>query len=199
MSEDKEHGIPSKVIMKDVLDVLEVFKKHGVQALLSYGAVLGAVRNKDFIPWDDDIDLDVVQPIDLRTRKSIGWMLYDLGFMPQPISMNVFGRMEPLEYGYNGDGETGIIVCERNFKFSIFFYKQEGDLMVCRAKLGAGILISNQAKFYEKLDEVKLHGHKFATPGPLKGYLAHVYGKDWKTPIKDLHAPNCITGKPKHE
>lgn len=185
--------------MKDLKDVMAVFKKHGVRAFLSYGAVLGAVREGNFIEWDDDIDIDVVDPIDLQTRKSIGWALFDLGFEPQHISFNVFGRMEPVQYGYDGDGETGIIVCKRNFDFSIFFYKQQGEEMVCIPRLGAQVLIKNLAKFYDNPGKVKLHGETFITPAPHKEYLTHVYGKDWKTPIKDLHAPNCITGKERHE
>lgn len=174
--------------MKDLLDIQSVFNKHGVPFFVSYGAVLGAVRDGDFIPWDDDVDIDVIDKCNLKTRKAIGWALYDMGFNPQPISFNVFGRMEPSEYGYNGDGETGIIVCERNFKFSIFFYKQEGEEMVCTPKLGAVKLISNLAKFYDEPDTIKLHGHKFKVPGPVKEYLTYMYG-DWKKPVKDKHAP----------
>jgi hypothetical protein len=202
---DKDHGVKSDVIMKDLLDVMKVFENHGVKAYLAYGAVLGAVREKDFIKWDDDIDIDVIQPIDFGTRKSIGATLGALGFRAQPIAFNVFGHMEMTAMGmnqecrYDGDWETGIIVCERNFKFSIFFYKQEGDMFVCYPKLGGPKLISIPVKFYDDTDIVTLHKKKFETPGPLKEYLTHVYGKDWKTPIRDLHAPNCITGKQKRE
>jgi len=113
--------------IKDIKDILAVFAKFNVKVYLSYGVLLGAVRDKDFIPWDDDVDFDVIDKIDYQTRKAIGWTLIDLGFKPQPISFNVFGRMEPSEIGYNGDGESGVIVCERNYAFSIFFYKQEGE------------------------------------------------------------------------
>ncbi len=202
---DTLHGVDSKLIMKDIKDILAVFKRYNTHLFLSYGAVLGSVRDKDFIKWDDDVDFDVIQPIDYETRKAIGWALIDLGFRPQPIAFNVFGRMEPGEIGYNGDGETGIIVCERNFKFSIFFYKEEptenndGDVvyeMVCTPKIGAVKLISCLSKFYQKPDTVKLHGVKFTTPGPIKEYLEYVYGKDWKKPIKDYHAPQY---KQRHE
>lgn len=183
-----------KIIMKDLNDVLGVFKAHGVTALLSYGAVLGAIREKDFIKWDDDIDLSVVEPISYRTRKSIGWMLFDLGFKPQPIGFNVYGRMEPTEVGYIGDGETGIIVCERGFKFSIFFFKEEdcpehGKEMVCTPKMGAIKLLCSPSRFYQTPGTVKLYGKTFLTPGPVLEYLEWTYG-DWKTPKKDnAHAP----------
>lgn len=192
---DKEHGVPSDVIMKDLNDVMAVFEKFGVRAFLAYGAVLGAVREKDFIKWDDDIDIDIVDEVDFETRKKIGHTLANLGFRTQPIAFNVFGMMEMTACeinggtAYDGDGETGIIVCERNFKFSIFWYKEEGDEYVCTPKVGGKKLISNLKKFYVKPDYVKLHGKKFLCPAPIKEYLEYMYG-DWKTPKRDnAHAP----------
>lgn len=189
-----EHGIPSSVIMKDVKDIVNVFKSFGVTPILAYGAVLGAMREKDFIKWDDDVDFAIVDKIDYKTRKAIGWKLFDLGFRPQGISFRVFDRMEPSEVGYNGDENTGIIVCERGFKFSIFFYEEvecpkHGLEMVCTPKLGAPPLICSPSKFYKKLDTIKLHGEKFLVPGPVKEYLEYTYG-DWKKPVKEnAHAP----------
>jgi len=191
---DKEHGVSSDVIIKDLNDVMSVFKKYNVRAFLSYGAVLGATREKDFIKWDDDIDLDIIDKVDIKVRKAIGVTLGDLGFKTQPIGFNVFGRMEMTAMGlngecrYDGDGETGIIVCERNFKFSIFFYKEEGDEYVCTPKVNAMKLISSPKMFYVKPSSVKLRGHTYITPGPIKEYLTYLYG-DWKTPLKNKHAP----------
>jgi len=177
--------------IKDLKIIKNVFDKYKVPFFLAYGTCLGAYRDKDFLPDDDDIDLVVVEPIDFKIRKKIGWMLYDLGFKNPIMGFNVFNRMEPMEIGYNGDEKTGIIVCEKSVEFSIFFFKEEdcdihGKEMVCIPKLGALRLISSPSKFYKKPQTIKFKGEQFLIPSPVEEYLKFTY-EDWKDPLKRDH------------
>ena len=50
-----------KKVQKEELDILVFFdafcRQHNLRYSLAYGSLLGAVRHKGFIPWDDDIDV----------------------------------------------------------------------------------------------------------------------------------------------
>ena len=170
--------------LKNLQQVQEVFDKFKVRVIVAYGVCLGFHRDGKLLPGDDDIDLVVIDPIDYKTRKDIGWLLYDLGFKTQEGAVNVFGRLEFGELGYNGTEETGIICCEKNIKVTIFFFKKEkckvhGDEYVCIPKPSALRLIASPAKFYEKLGTIKVGKNKYLTPSPIEEYLKFTYG-DWK-------------------
>lgn len=172
--------------LKDLKIIKEVFEKQGVKFFLAYGTCLGAVRDKDFIEWDDDIDLGVIEPLTLKKKKEIGWMLYDLGFNPQQLTFNVFGRMELVEPGYNGTEKTGIMVIEKNVHITIFFFHKEKEEYLCAPRIGAKVLIGSPTKFYDKLETIKFKGDNYLTPSPVKDYLEFTY-TNWEKPNKTEH------------
>ena len=43
------------------LDILAVCEKHHLTLMMGGGSCLGTIRHKGFIPWDDDIDLNMMR------------------------------------------------------------------------------------------------------------------------------------------
>lgn len=49
--------------MLELLKVLDdICRKHNITYWLSGGSMLGAVRHQGFIPWDDDLDVELLRP-----------------------------------------------------------------------------------------------------------------------------------------
>ena len=74
--------VKSKEINKykeDLKQIVELLDKHNIEYWSDYGTLLGIIRDNDFIPWDDDIDLgcffkEVKKIYRLEDEvKSIGW------------------------------------------------------------------------------------------------------------------------------
>ena len=75
--EDLSHYNPEgSTLRRAQLRMLEILKvvddictKHGIQYTLDGGTLIGAVRHGGFIPWDDDIDINVTREDLAKLRK----------------------------------------------------------------------------------------------------------------------------------
>ncbi len=64
--------------MLDILSVVdEIFRRNNIDYWLHAGTLIGAVRHKGFIPWDDDVDIAVKASDMQRIRKVLNAELPD--------------------------------------------------------------------------------------------------------------------------
>ena len=55
----KEQKQANRIFLELLQEFDRLCKKHGIQYYMYFGGLIGAVRHKGFIPWDDDIDVVV--------------------------------------------------------------------------------------------------------------------------------------------
>ena len=55
--EEKYFQKMNNLNFKLLCEIDRICKKYGIKYYLAYGTLLGAIRHKDLIPWDDDMDL----------------------------------------------------------------------------------------------------------------------------------------------
>lgn len=51
-----------KISLEILKQISQVCEKQGFRYTLAYGTLIGAIRHKGFIPWDDDIDIQMPRP-----------------------------------------------------------------------------------------------------------------------------------------
>lgn len=48
-----------KKLLETARVIVDIFEQHNIEYIIFFGSLLGAVRHKGFIPWDDDFDIVV--------------------------------------------------------------------------------------------------------------------------------------------
>lgn len=79
-----------------ILDEIDRFcRANNIKYMLAYGTLIGAVRHKGFIPWDDDVDVMMTRPEYEKFKKKYTDSA-DFGFISReidPTYMFSFGRL----------------------------------------------------------------------------------------------------------
>jgi len=159
---------------KDLIEVKEVYDKFGVKFWLFAGTLLGAVRDKNYITYDHDMDCGMYFE-DNDKILDIFKELRERGFKC------MMGPNMP-------DKDKG----HRYFAFKI--YRNELIDMLCfikikdkRVYMHGGLPNNvvttwwNDSKFFDKLDTINFRGNEFYIPSHVEEGLSLWYG-NWKVP-----------------
>lgn len=138
----------------------EICDRNSFRFFLAYGTLLGAVREKDFIAHDEDIDVGA----DINDKEKFMSMLFELRENGFEVA-----RWDP----------RGLLSIIRNNEYiDIYFFKKYNEkLMVnCGEPL--------PRKFFENQAAINFKGIMFNAPSDLTGVMEFWYGEDWQTPVQ---------------
>ncbi len=152
---------------KQIMDQLEVV------FFLRQGTCLGAIRDNELIPWDDDLDLGSVIGLHGLSERSIDRVVAafrDNGYSIDVESYDHFIYVKLTKSSNRMDWN-----CYRIIDDNIFHYP--------------GIQLP--VRLFTELKEIEFIGEKFLVPNPPEEYLSTKYGPSWMTPkrrewVKDV-------------
>ena len=150
-----------KVELAMLDEVGRICKKHGLTWFLVHGSLLGAIRHKGFIPWDDD--LDIAMPRADYDR----FLEVAAGELREPLSLHTPQTETDLFWGgfarIRNNRTTGIETRELGHK---------GNLGIWMDVLPLDICTMDEKKFDRKEKKIR-RCHRLL--------LARIYGKDYRS------------------
>jgi len=184
-----------RVIQKANVKLLEIFdsicKENNLQYWIDFGTLLGAIRHKGFIPWDDDIDLGMARN---DYEKLI--TLFSNGF-PQHPDLN-------LEFENNGKNKCFVKISHKkseNLFLDIFPYDFYHSKLTENEKLelserivqerkpkpfGTDVSISTMRNYFKKITNEKIleNGTVDITKEPAL-FMGIDFPHNWKNKVYD--------------
>ena len=82
---DEQIELLHNTLFDMLMDIKRVCDKHNITFLLSGGSMLGAVRHKGFIPWDDDLDIMMLRSEYVKFRQAVLSEMSDKYDLVEPL------------------------------------------------------------------------------------------------------------------
>lgn len=154
--------------LKDLLIFThQLLERHGIAHWLDFGAVLGAVRTGEFVPWDGDVDFGVwfedADRIRALEDEVIG-------------GGHVLDMSEPYVWR--------IVLSPTNTQHAdLFPWRDDHGTLRMRWPGFPDDAWSFPRQFVDQVRPVKLYGESFLAPAPVHEFLARYrYGDDYMVP-----------------
>lgn len=149
----------------NLLSFKRVMDKNNLKFGLIYGTLLGAIRENNFISHDEDTDVYILD----EDREELLDTLHDLissGFTVGRYVDNLISIVRDGEY-------IDIYI----------FSKHHFGYRICNGEI-------IKERYLTKTIKYNFLNSYFNIPKDYEECLVYLYGKDWKTPIKDYHPAN---------
>ncbi|MDP9521005.1 nucleoside-diphosphate sugar epimerase/dehydratase [Pseudomonas putida] len=177
------HPFTKQVARELVLALDGLMSERGVDIYLDFGTLLGALREGDFIAWDDDIDFSVNES---QFDLAIDTLRQQRTRLPQHPSI-----VWDVQLISSKGTDFGIRIVCNNLPGHEKVIPFEADIARRVRRDGHAVVVGVMPEWFcperhfDGFEEVKIFGMKLKAPSDAAGYLDFVYG-DWREPKKEM-------------
>lgn len=159
-----------------LLKVTGLLTENEIKYWLDYGTLLGAVRDNEFIPWDDDADISILAEDKTKAEKVLQ-------------SSTLLKNHKVFTNGFN---MFQVHYSETNsLHVDIFLWYEDGELLRRKKYIGMDKPKGTDVrkgrdfpkKWVDKTELITLAGDEFSVPHNPKHFCEFRYGKAWEVPM----------------
>ena len=163
------------------------FVDHGIWHCLTYGTLLGAIREENLIAWDYDFDF-FVKPSQVHQILALNDEIADAGYSFR--QMWIYGEIlaiNPLGLGLTPGHHIGVFHHEDKLG-DLYWMTLFNDGVLRRYDLEYETYWLPRSSFphyfVEDLETARLRGRNYPVPRCPEKFIAGVYGEDWRIPYR---------------
>lgn len=176
---DYDHYVMSKkeiqLSYKLIRDVTNTFDKYGVKYFMVGGTLLGSIRHGGIIPWDDDMDIAVIDSDIEKTHRALTQLAKEGKIRYKTIEFGIIKiySVHSKEYPF----------------IDLFFYTREDDKYLFKEQSHRDIWPN---EWFHKSELFPLQKGKFGplqlnTPFAPIPHIERAFGTNWNTEYKGAH------------
>jgi glycosyl transferase family 25 len=172
----KNNKNPGTLILQMIKELTSILKEKNIYVIPMYGTLLGMVRHKGFIPWDDDVDVCIAEE-HMSTLISLKDKLAEknIGLSTPNNYIKLYSLIEPKIPGYDWSWpfidvfsytvkDDSVYISEVGFEITKWKYKEN--------KIKHSDFFPLKSNLFEKIT--------MNMPNNIDNVLEKLYGKDWE-------------------
>ena len=154
-------------------ELSQILNSRKVKHFITGGTLLGAIREKNFIKWDWDVEITILTDQIFNIKDDLSNLFVNSGFKVSKY----LDKYDSLKWE----------LIKYNCSYELVGFYREGEWMY---RLGKGIKVP--AYLFDKQYDLFFLGNLYQTVSDPKKYLEFCYG-DWQTPKKTANKKEYLT------
>ena len=150
--------------IQDLYKITKCLENLEIHHIISDGALLGFVRDKNLIKWDGDVEISM-RYLDFKRNL-----------------INIIESLENLKIGRvkinNSYENPKLTINQLNFKYTLQAFHYSKDKKIIFRKM-----YKYPAKYLNEISIIKIMGFNFFIPKNAEDLLELQYGKNWRIPF----------------